>query len=403
MVADDETDRASITVMIEATVAPPNNPPVFSDGASTTRSVRAGAPAGASIGLPVTATDADQGDTLNYSLEGQDAASFNINTTTGQLVTISGVTLAAGEMYTVTVAANDGKTRATITVTIEVTTALPNRAPEFPSTAATRSVDENSAAGTDIGIPVSATDANTGDTLTYTLTGADASSFDIVAETGQLRTRAALDYETKFRYSVTVTVSDTQLTDSVSVTINIMDMHPSCASAIGNGANIGLANDCEALLDSKQTLESTTGSLNWATFIHISQWKGITLRGDPLRVAWLDLRDGGLNGSVPADLGRLSNLTYLNLRTNNLTGEIPDELGRLTNLQKLLLHDNGLSGGFPNLRSLRNLTHLWLSGSGPQRGRRRRRPNVAERLDQPGGAEPLGQRDGRDDSKPEQP
>ena len=113
MVADDQTDRASITVMIEATVAPPNNPPVFSDGASTTRSVRAGAPAGASIGLPVTATDADQGDTLTYSLEGQDAASFNINTTTGQLLTISGVTLTAGEIYTVTVAASDTKTRAT--------------------------------------------------------------------------------------------------------------------------------------------------------------------------------------------------------------------------------------------------------------------------------------------------
>ena len=156
--ADDQTDISRITVTIEATVAPPNNPPVFSEGASATRSVRAGAPAGTSIGLPVTATDADQGDTLTYSLEGQDAASFNINTTTGQLLTITGVTLTTGEIYTVTVAASDTKTRATTTVTIEVTTALPNRAPVFSEgTSATRSVDENTPAGQNVGIPVSAT------------------------------------------------------------------------------------------------------------------------------------------------------------------------------------------------------------------------------------------------------
>ena len=158
-------------------------------------------------------------------------------------------------MYTVTVAASDTKTRAEITVTITITTAQPNTPPAFSSTVATRSVDENTPAGTDIGLPVSATDANAGDTLTYRLSGADAASFNIVSGTGQLRTNAALDYETDFRYYVTVTVSDGELTDSIRVTINIMDMHPSCASAIGNGANTGLANDCEALLDSKETLE----------------------------------------------------------------------------------------------------------------------------------------------------
>ena len=361
VVADDGTDTSRITVSIEATVAPPNNRPVFSDGASATRSVPAGAPAGTSIGLPVTATDADQGDTLTYSLEGQDAASFNINTTNGQLLTISGVTLTAGEMYTVTVAASDTKTRATITVTIEVTTALPNRAPVFSEgTSATRSVDENTAAGTGIGTPVSATDPNTDDTLTYRLSGADAASFDIVSDTGQLRTKAALDYETDFRYSVTVTVSDGELTDSVRVTINVTDMHPSCATAIGNGANTGLANDCEALLDSKETLQGTTGSLNWATFTPIAQWDGITLRGNPLRVARLDIRDGGLNGSVPAELGRLSGLTYLNLRTNDLTGPIPSELGSLTNLRVLNLHSNMLSGDIPDLSGIAGLEELYL-------------------------------------------
>ena len=359
--ADDGTDIARITVTITATAAPPNNPPVFTDGASATRSVSAGAQAGTSIGLPVAATDADQGDTLNYSLEGQDAASFNITPSTGQLVTISGVTLTAGEIYTVTVAASDTKTRAEITVTITITTALPNTPPTFSSTTATRSVDENTAARTDIGLPVSATDANAGDTLTYTLSGADAASFDIVSGTGQLRTNAALDYETKFRYSVTVTVSVGDLTDSISVTINVTDMHPSCASAIANG-NTGLANDCEALLDSKATLEGTTGSLNWATFTPIAQWDGIYVNGSPKRVTAIVLRRWGLDGTIPAELARLPMLKELNLHSNRLTGTTPAELARLSRLEKLLLHNNRLTGTIPDLSRLRNLKMLWLSG-----------------------------------------
>ena len=353
--ADDGTDIARITVSINATAAPPNNPPVFSDGASTTRSVSASASAGTSIGLPVAATDADSGDTLTYSLEGTDAASFDINTTNGQLLTRSGVTLTTGEIYTVTVVASDGKTRASITVTIEVTTALPNSAPTFSSTSATRSVDENSAAGTDIGLPVSATDVNAGDTLTYRLSGADAASFNIVSGTGQLRTNAALDYETDFRYSVTITVSDGELTDSIRVTINIMDMHPSCASAIGNGANTGLANDCEALLDSRDTLEGTgaTRSLNWATHTRIADWYGVVLSDTPRRVIQLRLHgqngnDNGreekkLKGTIPAELGRLSELEILYFHRNELTGEIPGALNNLSKLQQLYLYDNELT------------------------------------------------------------
>ena len=100
-----------------------NNPPVFSDGTSATRSVSASATPGTNIGLPVTATDADAGDTLTYSLEGRDAALFDIDTASGQLRTRTGVTLLAGETYTVVVVADDTKDRALITVTIEATAA----------------------------------------------------------------------------------------------------------------------------------------------------------------------------------------------------------------------------------------------------------------------------------------
>ena len=74
----------------------------------------------------VTATDADS-DTLTYSLEGTDAASFDIESGTGQIQTKSGVTYdfeATQNTYAVTVKADDGNGGTdTIAVTISLTDA----------------------------------------------------------------------------------------------------------------------------------------------------------------------------------------------------------------------------------------------------------------------------------------
>ena len=72
-----------------------------------------------------------------------------------------------------------------------------NTAPEFASTSTSRSVVEDGQVGTNVGSPVTATDADQGDTLTYTLGGADADSFSINSSSGQISTAAVLDYETK--------------------------------------------------------------------------------------------------------------------------------------------------------------------------------------------------------------
>ena len=61
--------------------------------------------------------------------------------------------------------------------------------------AATRLGEEHTPAATNLGAAFSATDID-GDTLTYTLSGTDAASFGIVSTSGQLQTKAVLDYET---------------------------------------------------------------------------------------------------------------------------------------------------------------------------------------------------------------
>ena len=104
-----------------------------------------------------------------------------------------------------------------------------NVAPAFASETATRSIPENTAANTNIGDPFTATDPN-GDTLTYSLEGTDAASFSVVSGTGQLRTLAALDYETKMTYTVVVKADDGELSDTIEVTINVTDVDDSAVT-----------------------------------------------------------------------------------------------------------------------------------------------------------------------------
>ena len=96
--------------------------------------------------------------------------------------------------------------------------------PMFDSETATREVAENTEARMDIGDPVTGTDAD-GDTLIYALGGTDAASFYIDPETGQLKTLAALDYETKATYEVMVTATDPDsASDMITVTITVTNV-----------------------------------------------------------------------------------------------------------------------------------------------------------------------------------
>ena len=82
-----------------------------------------------------------------------------------------------------------------------------NSQPGFSETTTTRQVSESQIEGETIGEPVSATDAD-GDSLSYSLGGTDANSFSLNEESGQLKVKASLDYETKSAHTVTVSVHD---------------------------------------------------------------------------------------------------------------------------------------------------------------------------------------------------
>ncbi len=109
----------------------------------------------------------------------------------------------------------------------------PNTPPEFPSSEdGTRSVEENTPAMRNIGTPILATDSERNG-LTYSISGSDTAFFDVVASSGQLRTKAALDHESKSSYSFTMSVhdgkdihgdTDTTIDDTISVTVTVNDV-----------------------------------------------------------------------------------------------------------------------------------------------------------------------------------
>ncbi len=119
--------------------------------------------------------------------------------------------------------------------------------------------------------------------------------------------------------------------------------------------------DCNTLLGVQATLAGT-GTLNWSATTRISSWDGVTVGGTPKRVTNLNLGARGLTGTIPAQLGRLTNLTSLWLSGNQLTGGIPVELGQLTKLRGLGLSGNRLTGAVPaELGNLASLRELYLS------------------------------------------
>ena len=117
----------------------------------------------------------------------------------------------------------------------------------FASAAASREVAEDSAAGTAVGDPVTATDRD-GDTLTYTLGGADAAPFAIDRATGQISTAAALDHETKSSHEVEVTASDGGNNATATVTIEVTDVEeqPATPAAPAVAVNAGSRTSLDA-------------------------------------------------------------------------------------------------------------------------------------------------------------
>ena len=186
-------------------------------------------PARPSVGTEITATleDGDIVSTVTWSWgSGDNADGTGFSGIGTNSATYTPVAADVGKYIGAWATYNDGYDTGNIQNKVSesvVTQVAVNAPPAFSSATATRTIAENTAANTIIGSPVAATDPND-DPLTYRLEGTDAASFSIDS-TGQLRTSAALDFETKSTYNVVVRASDPAgLSDTINVTITVTDV-----------------------------------------------------------------------------------------------------------------------------------------------------------------------------------
>ena len=168
--------------------------------------------------------------------------------------------------------------------------------PDFGAETATRTLPENSAAGVNVvGGTIIAMDLDTGDTLTYSLTGTDAEFFEIDSN-GQIKTTGDdLDFNfeaTKNTYEVTVEVTDgndgmggvdTTADDTIDVTISLTDANDaptidSGEAAITKPENTATSEVLETYMASD--VDVTGDMLSWSlTGVDASAFSIITTGG----------------------------------------------------------------------------------------------------------------------------
>ena len=101
-----------------------------------------------------------------------------------------------------------------------------NDSPIFQGKPYSTFVSENLPDGTSV-LQITATDQDSNDTLTYSLSGTNSSHFQISSSTGLILIAQELDYETLNSYSLTVSISDGSTTVSEPLTISITDSNDS--------------------------------------------------------------------------------------------------------------------------------------------------------------------------------
>ncbi len=138
------------------------------------------------------------------------------------------------------------------TASVSVQIDAVNDAPAFGESMPARSVSESAEAGARVGAPVTATDVDGGDTLTYSRYGADASSFEIDRQDGQITVGGGVTFDiaTKNTYTLTVDASDGNggsATVEVTITVTAGPVGPPIITGGGGGG--GPSGPSPSLLD----------------------------------------------------------------------------------------------------------------------------------------------------------
>ena len=225
----------SVEINVANTGSGSNSAPVItSNGGGATADVNAAE--NQTAVTTVIATDADTGNTLTYSITGgADNSRFSVGSSSGILTFKSApdyenpVDANTDGEFIIEVTVSDGTTTDVQTITVTVTDVNDN-APVITSNGGGATADVNAAENQTAVTTITATDADTTGTLTYSITGgADNSHFSINESFGVLTFNNAKDYEnpddanTDGEFIIEVTVSDGNNSDVQTITVTVTD------------------------------------------------------------------------------------------------------------------------------------------------------------------------------------
>ncbi len=211
-----------------------NGEPVIADQEFT---VQETAINGTSLGA-IQATDPDNDDLTFEIFSGNERGAFAININSGELTVadITAIDFTTSDPFVLTVDASDGKLTSSAEITIVVVQS--NTAPSIEDQ--TFTIDENAMAG-EIG-QVVATDAQTSNLQYFVTNGNEEGIFSLTAGGILHLTKAEMiDYEKTEKYTLTIQVSDGQLTAQAEVTVHVNN--------IADGGTIEVLGETFTLID----------------------------------------------------------------------------------------------------------------------------------------------------------
>ena len=197
----------------------------------------------------IVGSDPDASTTYSYSLTDDAGGRFAINSTTGEISVANSSLLnfEASASHSITAVVTDqGGLSTTKSVTVTLTNV--NDAPLITSDGGGATASVNVAENQTAVTTVTATDVDAGATRTFSVSGTDASFFDINSSTGVLTFKSAPSYETKSDsgangiYDVIVTVTDNgALTDTQALAITVTDVNEApIITSDGGGATASI-------------------------------------------------------------------------------------------------------------------------------------------------------------------
>ncbi len=183
------------------------------------------------VGITAGATDPNAGDTVTYSISNDPSGFFEINSTTGVVRLAAGANLNAtsNPLHTIQVQATSSDTSTSQTdFDVTVTSAPQSIGSISDSDPAANQIAEDDAGNTAVGFTALATDANSADSVTYSIVSDPSGAFVIDGASGVVSTNGSpnLNFENNQQHDIRVraTSSDTSFAE-LDVTIAVTDVN----------------------------------------------------------------------------------------------------------------------------------------------------------------------------------